>query len=178
MNRSTDNQDKPGSIKGAQQNQPKQSQPQQQQPQKQQPQHQQQPGQPMQQPNQPQHSPQQPGQQPGQKQPQPNQQPQQRQQNSQPQDSQQHQQPQRQPKEETKQHQQSLPSMDEIKGDWKQKVGAAKIAWGKLTEDEILQSEGQAQRLAGIVQERYAITRDEAEKQVKSFFEKAKDAVK
>lgn len=173
MNRSNENEGKPGSIKNAQQSQPQQQQPQQQpqQPQKQ-PQHQQQPGQPVQQPNQPQHSPQQPGQQPGQKQQQPNQQSPSRQQSSQ-----QHQQPQSQPQEVTQQHRQSLPSMDQIKGDWKQKVGAAKIAWGKLTEDEILKSEGHAQRLAGIVQERYAITRDEAEKQVKSFFEKAKDAV-
>ena len=63
-------------------------------------------------------------------------------------------------------------SADEIKGKWKQRVGDAKIVWGKLTEDEILKSEGHAQKLAGLVQERYAITRDEADKQVKKFFEK------
>jgi uncharacterized protein YjbJ (UPF0337 family) len=68
----------------------------------------------------------------------------------------------------------SLPSADEIKGRWKQQVGAAKIAWGKLTEDELLKLEGQEQKLAGLVQERYAITRDEADRQVKSFFEKNK----
>ncbi len=66
----------------------------------------------------------------------------------------------------------NVPSVDEVKGKWKQHVGAAKIAWGKLTEDELLKLEGQQQRLAGLVQERYAITRDEADKQVKSFFEK------
>lgn len=66
----------------------------------------------------------------------------------------------------------SLPSADQIKGVWKQQIGAAKIAWGKLTEDELLKLEGHEQKLAGLVQERYAITRDEAEKQVKSFFEK------
>jgi len=63
---------------------------------------------------------------------------------------------------------------DEIKGKWNQKLGSAKIAWGKLTEDELLKSEGHAQRLAGLVQERYAITREEADKQVKEFFEKGK----
>ena len=68
----------------------------------------------------------------------------------------------------------SLPSVDEVKGKWKQQVGAAKIAWGKLTEDELLKLEGQEQKLTGLVQERYAITRDEADKQVKSFFEKYK----
>lgn len=68
----------------------------------------------------------------------------------------------------------SLPSADEVKGKWKQQVGAAKIAWGKLTEDELLKLEGHEQKLAGLVQERYAITRDEADRQVKSFFEKNK----
>ena len=68
-----------------------------------------------------------------------------------------------------------MPSVDEVKGKWKQQVGAAKIAWGKLTEDELLKLEGHEQKLAGLVQERYAITRDEADKQVKSFFEKYKN---
>lgn len=68
----------------------------------------------------------------------------------------------------------NMPTMDEVKGKWKQQVGAAKIAWGKLTEDELLKIEGHEQKLAGLVQERYAITREEAEKQVKSFFEKNK----
>ncbi|AJE20102.1 CsbD family protein [Azotobacter chroococcum] len=65
-----------------------------------------------------------------------------------------------------------LPSADELKGKWKQQVGAAKLAWGKLTEDELLQAEGREEKLAGLIQERYAITRDEAEKQVKDFLGK------
>ena len=68
----------------------------------------------------------------------------------------------------------SLPSVDEMKGQWKQHIGAAKIAWGKLTEDELLRLEGHEQKLAGLVQERYAVTRDEADKQVKAFFDKFK----
>lgn len=68
----------------------------------------------------------------------------------------------------------SLPSADELKGKWKQQVGEAKLAWGKLTEDELLQSEGRAEKLAGLVQERYAVSRDEADKQIKSFFDKLK----
>ena len=64
-----------------------------------------------------------------------------------------------------------VPSVDEIKGKWKQQVGAAKIVWGKLTDDELLKLEGHQDRLTGLVQERYAITRDEADRQVKSFFE-------
>ena len=68
----------------------------------------------------------------------------------------------------------SLPTIDELKGQWKQHIGAAKIAWGKLTEDELLKLEGHEQKLAGLVQERYAVTRDEADKQVKAFVEKVK----
>lgn len=66
----------------------------------------------------------------------------------------------------------SLPSTDALKGQWKQHVGAAKVAWGKLTEDELLQSEGQVQKLAGLLQQRYAMTHDEADQQVKNFLKK------
>ena len=68
----------------------------------------------------------------------------------------------------------NTPSMDSLKGQWKQKVGAAKVAWAKLTDDELMKVEGHAQKLAGLVQERYAITRDEADKQVQDFFDKKK----
>lgn len=68
----------------------------------------------------------------------------------------------------------SLPNADELKGKWKQQVGAAKLAWGKLTEDELLQAEGREDKLAGLIQERYGIAREEAEKQVKDFLDKVK----
>ena len=70
--------------------------------------------------------------------------------------------------------QQSMPSVDALKGKWKQQVDAAKIAWDKLTADELLTIEGHPQRLAGLVQERYAITRGEADEQVKAFFDRNK----
>jgi uncharacterized protein YjbJ (UPF0337 family) len=66
----------------------------------------------------------------------------------------------------------ALPSSTELKGRWKRRIGAAKIAWGKLTEDELLQIEGHEQKLSGLIQQRYAITRDEALRQVKAFFSK------
>lgn len=66
----------------------------------------------------------------------------------------------------------NIPSADQLKAKWKQQVGSAKIAWGKLTEDELLKSEGRQEKLVGLIQERYAITRDEAEKQVKDFIKK------
>ena len=66
----------------------------------------------------------------------------------------------------------NLPSKNELKGKWQQQIGAAKIAWGKLTDDEILKSEGHAEKLAGLIQERYAVASDEAARQVKTFFAK------
>lgn len=65
----------------------------------------------------------------------------------------------------------SLPRADEVDGKWKQQVGAAKIAWARLTEDELLETEGCAQKLVALVQERYDLTYDAADKQVKGFFE-------
>jgi uncharacterized protein YjbJ (UPF0337 family) len=68
----------------------------------------------------------------------------------------------------------NLPSADEIKVRWKQKTGAATIAWGKLTEDELLKFEGHEEKLAGLIWQRYAITHDAADRQVKSFLARIK----
>lgn len=63
----------------------------------------------------------------------------------------------------------TLPSYDLIASQWKQHAGAAKIAWGNLSDDEILKTEGQLQKLTGIIQERYAVTKELADKQVADF---------
>lgn len=55
---------------------------------------------------------------------------------------------------------------DTLQGQLDQFVGAAKTQWGKLTDDDILQVKGDAQKLKGIVQERYGITVDEAHDEV------------
>lgn len=68
-------------------------------------------------------------------------------------------------------------NQDTLKGQWKQLIGKAKTTWGKLTDDELLKIEGHAQRLSGLVQERYGATREEAEAQVKKFFEGVSNAV-
>ena len=54
-------------------------------------------------------------------------------------------------------------------GMWKQVRGKIKEQWGKLTDDEVDQLEGQSEQLAGKLQERYGMARDEAEKQAKEF---------
>lgn len=68
--------------------------------------------------------------------------------------------------------QHSMPSVEELKDKWHQYVGTARIAWGEFTEDELLKLEGNTQQLAGLIFERYAVTRDEADLQVQRFFAK------
>jgi uncharacterized protein YjbJ (UPF0337 family) len=58
---------------------------------------------------------------------------------------------------------------DTIKGQWKQLGGSIKHQWGKLTDNDLTVAHGDAEYLAGKVQERYGIARDEAEKQVREF---------
>lgn len=55
---------------------------------------------------------------------------------------------------------------------WKKLSGAAKIKWGKLTEEELQKSDGQEKNLTGLVQRHYSLTQDVAAKQVREFFEK------
>jgi len=58
---------------------------------------------------------------------------------------------------------------DKIKGQWKQLSGKLKAKWGKLTDDDLKVAEGNSEYLAGKLQERYGIAKDEAKKQVEEF---------
>ncbi|MEX1108158.1 MAG: CsbD family protein [Dongiaceae bacterium] len=61
-------------------------------------------------------------------------------------------------------------NQDQIAGQWKQLKGKVKAQWGKLTDDDLTRIEGKQEELVGRVQERYGIEREEAEKQVKDFY--------
>ena len=65
---------------------------------------------------------------------------------------------------------------DRIQGNWKQVVGKAKVQWGKLTDDDLDVVAGRREQLAGRIQERYGITKDEVEKQIVDWELKATDA--
>jgi uncharacterized protein YjbJ (UPF0337 family) len=54
-------------------------------------------------------------------------------------------------------------------GKWKQLKGEVKRQWGKLTDDEIDQIEGNSEKLTGLVQERYGKSRAEAEREIKQW---------
>lgn len=53
---------------------------------------------------------------------------------------------------------------DIFDGKWEQLKGQVQKNWGKITNDDIDVIKGDAKILAGIIQEKYGITKDEAEK--------------
>lgn len=64
---------------------------------------------------------------------------------------------------------------DIVEGNWKQFKGKVKVQWGKLTDDQLDVIAGKRDDLSGKIQESYGLSKDEAEKQIKSFEEIHKD---
>ena len=58
---------------------------------------------------------------------------------------------------------------DQIEGSWKQLMGQARQKWGKLTDDELKQTQGRRDELIGKVQKKYGFARDQAEREVESW---------
>lgn len=65
---------------------------------------------------------------------------------------------------------------NQIKGNWKQFKGEAKQQWGKLTDDDLDQIEGQRDKLVGRIQERYGESQVEAERQVDEWANRRENA--
>lgn len=55
---------------------------------------------------------------------------------------------------------------DRIAGNWKQFTGDVKAKWGDLTDDELMEINGNREKLEGKIQERYGVAKDEARRQV------------
>ena len=54
---------------------------------------------------------------------------------------------------------------DIVEGNWKQLKGKVREKWGKFTDSDFEQIAGKRDQLIGRIQERYGITKDEAQKQ-------------
>jgi len=63
---------------------------------------------------------------------------------------------------------------EQIAGKWKQFAGEVKIKWGKLTDDELMQINGSRDILAGKLQEKYSIAKEQANKQIDEWAAKLK----
>jgi uncharacterized protein YjbJ (UPF0337 family) len=58
---------------------------------------------------------------------------------------------------------------DQIEGKWKQFKGRVRETWGDFTDDDLDKIGGKRDRLAGLVQEKYGVAKDEAERQIADF---------
>ncbi|MFT3809691.1 MAG: CsbD family protein [Micropepsaceae bacterium] len=58
---------------------------------------------------------------------------------------------------------------DRIEGGWKQLSGKVKEQWGKLTDDDLTEVAGKRDQLAGKIQARYGMAKEEAERQLDNF---------
>ncbi len=63
---------------------------------------------------------------------------------------------------------------DRVAGKWKQLTGDVRAKWGDLTDDDLLQVNGEREKLAGKIQERYGIAKDEANRQIDDWANKLK----
>ena len=59
---------------------------------------------------------------------------------------------------------------DIVKGKWAQITGEVKSKWGDLTDDDLTQINGEREKLAGKLQERYGWAKDRAEKEIDDHF--------
>jgi len=58
---------------------------------------------------------------------------------------------------------------DQIAGNWKQMTGKVKEKWGKLTDDDLTVVAGKREQLSGLLQNRYGLAKEQAEKEVDDF---------
>jgi uncharacterized protein YjbJ (UPF0337 family) len=53
---------------------------------------------------------------------------------------------------------------DQVEGKWKQLKGSARKQWGDLTDDDLAKIAGNREKFVGVLQERYGIAKEEAQK--------------
>jgi uncharacterized protein YjbJ (UPF0337 family) len=61
---------------------------------------------------------------------------------------------------------------DRFEGSWKQFGGKVKEQWGRLTADPGREFAGRRDQIAGRIQERYGISKEEAARQLKDFLDR------
>lgn len=64
---------------------------------------------------------------------------------------------------------------EELKGKWNQLKGQLREKFAKLTNDDWEQLHADKEKLIGKIQERYGISKEQAQKELHEFFNKHKD---
>lgn len=67
---------------------------------------------------------------------------------------------------------------DIIQGKWLEIKGELRKTWGNITDDEFEKTKGDATAIAGIVQQRYGIAKEDASKSVGDLFDKYGESAK
>jgi len=60
-----------------------------------------------------------------------------------------------------------------LQGNWNETKGKVKSKFGRLTDDDLMQVQGQKDRLVGVIQQKYGLARDKAEEQLEEFLSSA-----
>lgn len=58
---------------------------------------------------------------------------------------------------------------DQMIGKWHELKGSVRQQWGKLTDDDVAEIDGNRERLCGKLQQSYGYAREKAEEQVKAW---------
>ncbi len=58
---------------------------------------------------------------------------------------------------------------DMLKGKWMQMKGSLRSKWGKLTDNDLTEIQGDTEKMIGKLQERYGYNREQAEKEMNEF---------
>ena len=61
-----------------------------------------------------------------------------------------------------------------VEGNWKQAKGMVKEKWGKLTDDDLDTINGRREQLEGKIQERYGYQKDQAQRDVDTWYNSQK----
>jgi uncharacterized protein YjbJ (UPF0337 family) len=64
---------------------------------------------------------------------------------------------------------------DILKGKWMQMKGDLRKQWGKLTDSDMDQIQGDAEKFVGKLQERYGYSREEAERELNDYMSRSGD---
>ncbi len=57
-------------------------------------------------------------------------------------------------------------NQDQAQGTWNQLTGKAKRIWGELTDDDVKRAEGSADKLFGIIQEKFGETKESIKRRI------------
>jgi uncharacterized protein YjbJ (UPF0337 family) len=66
---------------------------------------------------------------------------------------------------------------NQIRAQWKDIKGKARVQWGKLTDDELSRMQGNREQLEAALQKRYGLAKDEAQRQVDDWTQRLKAAI-